>query len=138
VALFDDFFGPWGDGHVEVVATYAEMLFNAGRHRDVEALLVDVALRSSCQDLLLLVASIHNGTAAEHLELLPRVEFKDAGHFALLLEGLGSGLSGVLRPVVERVESDAFVTVLGEEIAYNDPERGVGLMMDRWPDPSTI
>lgn len=159
IALFEDFFVPWGDGHVEVVATYAEMLFSAGRHRDVEALLVDVVLRSPRQDLLLLVASIHNGTAAEYLELLPRVDFEDAGHFALLLEGLGSGPSGVLRPVVEplyreilgddrklelmldvfeRVESDDFATVLGEEIAYNDPERGVGLMMDRWPDPSTM
>lgn len=158
LSLFEDFFVPWGTKDPEVVANYAERLFAADRHHDVESLLVAVERRSPRLDLLLLLAAIHNGTAIDHQGLLSRVDFEDAGHFALLLQALDAAPAGRLRPVVEplykevlgddrklelithvfpRVQSDEFATTLAEEIAYNDPEQGVGLMMNRWPDPAT-
>ncbi|MFN3218714.1 MAG: hypothetical protein ACE367_19640 [Acidimicrobiales bacterium] len=158
IALFQDFFVPWGGGDAEVTAAYAERLFAAGRFRELESVLVSVERRQPRADLLLLLASIHNGTAAEHTELLTRVDFEDAGHFELLLAALDAAPPGVVRPVVEPlyksvlgddrklelirrvlpiVSSDEFATTLAEELAYHDPEMGVGFMMSRWPDPAT-
>lgn len=159
IALFEDFFVPWGGHDPDVVAQYAERLLAAGRFRDLEAVLSAAERRSPRLDLLLLLAAIHNGTAGDHTGLLTRVDFDDVGHFGLLLDALEAAPGGALPSIVEPlyrdvlgddrklelaerilpgVRSDELATALIEDVADADPERAVGYMVERWPDPASM
>ena len=159
IALYEDFFVPWGGHDPDVVAHYAECLLATGRFGALEAVLSVVDPRPPRLDLLLLLAAIHNGTAGDYLGLLTRVDFDDVGHFGLLLDALdeaaGGALPSILEPlhrdvlgddrrlelaelVLPRVSSDEIATALIEDVAHADAELAVGHMIDRWPDPASM
>lgn len=156
--LYQDVFLAWAPDDPVLLASYARHAYDVQDYGECYRALGKVPQRLPDDDYLYLLATLRTGREGSLADLIQRIDLKEEGRFEQFLAALDgipeAPLHELLRLLPNQLLGEdktvrflerAWKLVLdvdlacriAEQAAYADPERGAGLLLDRWPDPET-
>ncbi len=160
VGLYQDVFLEWAPDDPVLLASYARHAYAVGEYDECYRALDRIPRRVPDDDYLFLLASLRTGRTTDLADLIQRIDLKEEERFEQFLATVDDGIAQdplhellnllpnkllgegktirFLDRAWKQVTDIELACRIAEDTAYADPERGATLLLDRWPDPTTM